>query len=279
MREVGIVVDSSADIPADMVRAWGIGVAPVVLIADDQPTVMTPDIDRTHFINRMEKCKKFSTSGANPGDFYSAFEEMLGKAKSVVALALAKEISVTYNSAVTAAEMLDAGKVKVYDARSLYLGPAALTLGAARLAQAGATADQVCAYLEKVIPACQTLIISPNLAFIRGIGRVTENPDAPGKELKLAIVRCAEGKIMPVDAAADFDEAIKKVVAMAEQAAGRSTPLYGVVAHARQDEGAAKLQSALRERLQFRELARIDESPIGVVLGGIGSASFGFCAA
>lgn len=277
MREVGIVCDSVIDIPPEVASTLDITLAPVSLIVNGETFVDAPTLDRRAFVDRLAHAHAFSTSGVNVHDFEVAYREALSRAKSLIVFCMASTLSVTFTAATAAAELIEDSRIKVYDSGGAFVGQAALAVAAAHRALSGATLEQISPFADTAIPRCQSLIISPNLATLQSIGRIARDGQISSHDAQLALLRIAGGNIVAIGAAADYDEAIDKLVNEAALGLQLGGSIYAAVAHVRNAEVGNRLNRLVTRRFECRHIVRIEESPIGAILGGVGAVGFGYC--
>ena len=93
-KRVGLVTDSAANLPADIVERFGITVVPMILKFGERVSLDGVDIDPQDFYRALvEEHVPVSTSAPSIGDFRSAFERALQDAASIVCVTVASFVS------------------------------------------------------------------------------------------------------------------------------------------------------------------------------------------
>lgn len=146
---VRIVTDSACDLRGDEVDQLSIEVVPLSIRFGDDEYVDREQLTVDDFYRLLADSEKLpETAAPSPGRFAEAFRRHLDAgATAVVCINLSAAVSATMQSAVTAAETIDAD-IRVIDSKSVTAGQGGVVLAAARAAADGATADEVVAIAE-----------------------------------------------------------------------------------------------------------------------------------
>ncbi|OEU70469.1 MAG: dihydroxyacetone kinase [Desulfovibrio sp. S3730MH75] len=182
-RKVGIVTDSSCDIPADIRLQYDIRVAPLRLTIDGQDYIDQVDIDSAQFYEMLPKSLKAQTSQPSPGDMKKVYECACSDYENVVSLHIAKVLSGTYQSAVTVSSDLD--NLQTLDAKKLSVGLGLSVLEAARAAQNGASSVEVAEVAQKAIASAKIFVTIDTLDYAVKGGRVSKGQGMIAKFLNI----------------------------------------------------------------------------------------------
>jgi DegV family protein with EDD domain len=144
---VGIVTDSSCDLPADLAERWGIEVVPLSIRFGDEELVDREQLSTTEFWARCARSAELpSTAAPSPGRFEQSYRKLADQgAGSVVVITLSGALSATMQSAELAARSVapDGIDVRIVDSRTVSLGLGTIALAAAERAAGGADVDTV----------------------------------------------------------------------------------------------------------------------------------------
>src|SRR5581483_1960008 len=114
---VRIVTDSTADIPAEQVKALGITVVPLTVSFGDKDYLDGIDLDNATFYQMLQTSKATPrTSQPPPAAFMEAFTQLISEgADGIIAVLLSAKLSGTYQSACTGRDSLpdDTRKVPI----------------------------------------------------------------------------------------------------------------------------------------------------------------------
>jgi DegV family protein with EDD domain len=144
---VGIVTDSSCDLPADLAERWGIEVVPLSIRFGDEELVDREQLSTTEFWARCARSAELpSTAAPSPGRFEQSYRKLADQgAGSVVVITLSGALSATMQSAELAARSVapDGIDVRIVDSRTVSLGLGTIALAAAERAAGGADVGTV----------------------------------------------------------------------------------------------------------------------------------------
>jgi DegV family protein with EDD domain len=148
---VRIVTDSACDLRGTEVAELNIEVVPLSIRFGDDEYVDREQLQVDEFYRLLAEANTLpETAAPSPGRFAEAFQRQLDDgASGVVCINLSSAVSATMQSAVTAAESMNAD-IRVVDSKSVTAGQGLIVLGAARAAAAGASIDEVVALTEQL---------------------------------------------------------------------------------------------------------------------------------
>ncbi len=147
MNPVRIVTDSTGDIPTELAEALEIEIVPCLVHVGD--TVYRDGVDLTpsaFYRLLMDRPGLLRTSQPTVADFIHTYQRLLNvdPCTSILSIHVASGFSGTINAAWTAAqEMPDSSRVEVIDSGSVSMGMGWTVIQAARLAQAGASREEI----------------------------------------------------------------------------------------------------------------------------------------
>lgn len=150
-RQVAIVTDSGADVPAEAVARLDIHLVPQRLSIGGRDFVDGVSISRREFYHQMRTSPRPPrTSQPSPGDFRRMFEFLLSHHEHVIDVSLGRALSGTLQSAAGAATRTAADRISVFDTGQVAASQGLLVIWAAEAAEAGLTAPRILAGLERM---------------------------------------------------------------------------------------------------------------------------------
>jgi fatty acid kinase fatty acid binding subunit len=172
--KIGLVSDSTADIPQHLQEQYGIEVVPSIINANGQSYEDGNGMSRQEFYTRLPGMKPPpTTSSPAVGAFQVRFERLFKQgADFVVAIHSASTLSGIYNGARLAAQEY-AGRVKVVDSGQLSLGIGFQVLAAAEGIARGAGLDEVISIAESIRQRVRVIALLDTLEYVRRSGRVS----------------------------------------------------------------------------------------------------------
>ena len=268
-RRISVVVDSSCDLPDDLVDAHGMIVVPLQVISGNNTYQDRLEIGGAELYDRMRRNGEiFTTSQPPPGAFVRAFEDALSSSDQVIALFVAGALSGTLASAEAAARARDqSDSVTIVDSRSASYGLGMLALKAAELIEAGWEMPAITRELERVRNQSGGLFTVDIFDNLLRSGRVSRGRAWLGGllDIKPILEVNQEGRVVPLDRVRGREALVPRVMSHLER---RLTPkpqsLRIAVAHAGVPEVAESIRDELVQRFSPRECF---VSPVTPALG------------
>ena len=225
------------------------------------------DMSNAEFYDRLYAADEFpTTSQPAPGAFVEAFEA-LEAYDHVLVLTLSGKVSGTYDSAVSAAGMVDR-PVEVLDTRSAEMGSGLVLLEALRVVDEGGDFKDVRHAAEDAIDRCNILFGVGTLEYLEKSGRLGRARRLLGAALNIRpVLSIEDGEVVPHKRTRGRKRQLAAIVEEVGPAVEAGRQLYfGHVA-------APELLSELAERLGVEEklVAEIG----GVVGSHVGPGAYG----
>ncbi len=210
---VAILCDSTCDLDAETRRMHGIEMAPLSILFGDDVYRDQVDLSTEQFYQQLQSNPHHpTTSQPPPREFVDALERVRND-REVIIITLAKKLSGTYRSALSAAKLVDHPRVEVFDSNS-----ASVTLGmqvicAARLAQKGASVDEILGWLKRWRDRGGILFTVATLDYLKRGGRIGTAAHLIGSLLRMRpVLTFVNGEVKPLTKARGDDEAFEKVL-------------------------------------------------------------------
>jgi DegV family protein with EDD domain len=282
MQEVVIIADTVTDFTVDMAQELGVLLSPVHVIIDDVDYRDRFDISPEEFYALLPTLPTIpSTSGANVADFLACYERGLEMGKSLICLVVPTTLSVTYNSAMSARELVlmenpDAD-ITVVDLHTVVTPEALIVMAAARAAQEGKGKEEILALVEDLIPKVDMYFTADTIEYLDKGGRRAPTEKLLGSlEGFRPIVRAGDDLLMPVDKAETREASIARVLELMEEKVGPGAEVVAGVVHALVPEEAAALREAVEARFKCREMHTFVLGPVAGTHFGPGTIGVGF---
>lgn len=247
---VGVVTDSTADLPIELADEIGLRVVPMSVSFRDQTFISRVTISDDEFYARLREADQLPTTAQpSPAWFEEAYADCVDDGlDACVSLHVSRELSGTVAAARRAAQDVDLD-VRVVDSRQVGGGLALMALAAQRVATAGGSVDEVVAAAERARAGLANYMVVHTLENLRKGGRLSGAQALVGNVLRVKpILTLRDGRIEPVERARTITRALDHLVdRVAEHLDG--VPADVIVTHALAPERAAQLLDRLRERI------------------------------
>ena len=171
---IGVVTDSSCDLPTVLVSSARIVVVPLTVRFGSEEFVDGVDISPPQFWSRLRTATQLpETAAPSVGGFMEAYANLRsGGATGAIAICLSAELSGTYQAAVLAAERVEGFPVKVVDSRAVSMALGLQVLDAATRAAAGASLAEVAKAAQANPSKANLLAALDTVEYLRRGGRI-----------------------------------------------------------------------------------------------------------
>ena len=263
-----IVTDSTTSLPPGAPERPDLRVVPLSFhFGPDESYRDKIDLSNEEFYERLIATDDFpTTSQPAPGAFVEAYEA-LDAYDDILVLTLSRKVSGTYDSAVSAAGMVER-PVEVLDTKSAEMGSGLILREALRKIDEGGEFKDVRRAAETAIGRCNVLFAVATLEYLAKSGRVGRARRLLGAALDIRpVLRIDDGEVVPHKRTRGRKRQMAAIVEEVKPVAEAERPLYfGHVA-------APELLSELAERLGVEEelVAEIG----GVVSSHVGPGAYG----
>lgn len=192
-----IVVDSAANIPACLVRQYGIHVISFVNYVDGERMVnfdidLSPEEERAlgkKYYDAVRAGAEVKTSLVNTADFIDHFEPILKEGKDVLYFSLSKNISGTFNAAKLAKEDLEEEypdrRICLVDSLNASLAQGILAIYAYELREKGYDVETIAKVLEETTAYMNGTFTVGDLKYLAHTGRISNATAAVGNLLSI----------------------------------------------------------------------------------------------
>jgi DegV family protein with EDD domain len=241
---IGIVTDSNAQLPDDLVARYGVEVVPLTVIVDGVPRLEGVELDADAFYALFEGGHRpqVSTSQPSPGLFADAYRRLADAgAREVLSIHIGTSVSGTLGSARLAAGDSPV-PVRLVDTGTASFGVACCVWEAGEALLGGADVEEAATVAEQLAVTVGNVFTVAALDLARAGGRLAPDVEETAATPVLSLVG---GEIRAVGTASTVDDAADVMADYATRAGGRLRIAVGVA-----DAGAASLVTALEARLR-----------------------------
>lgn len=198
---VKIVTDSCSDITPQLARELGISVVPLYVLFGNESYRDNVDLSTEEFYQKLQTSKvNPTTSTATPADFARLFTSLAEETQEILAITVSERFSATYASALQGKAMVKKDcRIEVVDSQAGAGAQMLLVISAAKMAQAGASLDQIIAHLKKAIPRVHIRMTFDTLEYLRRGGRIGMAQAFLGSLLKVnPVLGIKDGQAFPI---------------------------------------------------------------------------------
>jgi DegV family protein with EDD domain len=268
-----VVTDSSARIPGDLRRQWGIRQVPLHILLDDSD--LRDGVDDVP--DDIHDYGQATTAAATPTELSEVYRQALADSggDGVVAVHLSAALSGTFGAAETTAAEIGP-TVRVIDSKSAAMNTGFVALAAARAAAGGADLATVVDAAATAVGRNHGFIVVHQLDNLRRSGRIGGAGAWLGTKLSLKpLLRIDDGKLVLAQRVRTASKAVATMIDRVCEVVGEQSAAIAVH-HVANPDGAADLVGVLAERLPACEPAIVTD--LGPVLAlHVGAGALAVC--
>ncbi|MEY2420174.1 MAG: hypothetical protein QOI95_241 [Acidimicrobiaceae bacterium] len=243
---IGLVTDSNAQLPPELLARYDIEVVPLTIIVDGKEFAEGVDLDADAFYDLFAHgaTPSVATSQPSPGTFAAAYQRAAAKgADEILSIHIGSAVSGTLNSARLVADDAPV-PVRLVDTNTSSFGIACCVWEAADAVRAGASIEEAAAVAETVGASVGNVFVVSALDLARAGGRVVVDDATAGDGIP--VLSLDGGALKVVASVHDVDAATEAMAAYCtrEELGDRLRIAVGVA-----DGGAGPLWRALEERV------------------------------
>jgi DegV family protein with EDD domain len=273
---VRVVTDSTSDLPAELARAHGIHVVPLLVIFGDRIYHDGVDLGAREFYERLETGPVSPRTNPPPrGDFLKVYREVAAR-QDIFSLHLSEKLSQTVvNARAVAAEARPALEalrpaaaasplaIEIADSDSISLGLGLQALFAARMAQRGLDLPTIGRRIAAMRGRMHVLFVVDTLDYLARGGRIGKARAVLGKVLGVKpILGVADGEVVAVDRVRGGRAAHPRLIELFAQRVDPQRPVVAAIGHSKAPIWADRLRALLEERFNAAELMVTEIGPV-----------------
>jgi DegV family protein with EDD domain len=275
-KKVTIVTDTTACVPEEQVRKYGIEVVPVQLIFGEKTYRDGIDISPTEFYSRLRREKNMpTTSSSSPEPYLEAFENASRKANSILCLTEPRKFSAMFNSASvameTAKKTIRDAVIEVIECSTAAAGQGLVALAAARAAALDKNLEEVCEIARNIMSKTNIFAMLDTLHYLAKSGRVPQAAALVNSVLNIKpIFTLNHSDAHTVAVPRTIRSAIKRILKLMDSHIDKALPLHVAVMHADAPQHAATLKKSISSQFDCSELFITEFTPVMGVHTGPG---------
>ncbi len=198
MNKVGLIADSSCDLPLEIIGQYDIDIVPVSMYFPKETRTQYIDITTEEFFEKLVDEDLHCTTGVPPPKRYiTAINSALSKNEQIIMLHLSKDLSGIWSSGVVHAKNIAPERITVVDVRTTTNAFGLVVLKVARLIKAGFSKEKILLILNKeIIPNIQLSAFVGTLKYLKRSGRIASLQHILGEIFKFKpLIIIEDGKL------------------------------------------------------------------------------------
>ena len=221
-KKIAIVTDSSSSLPEEMLGEHNIYTSYLMIIFGNDSYQEFKELTPEKFIElSAAQAELPSTSQPAIGVTVELYENLLKEGyDEIIHITISSGLSGSYQSAINAAEMVDAEKIHVFDSKTVAFPQGALAIKAAQLAKEGKDIPEIISELKKMQESTHISATVKTLDNLKKGGRLSNASAVIGSmlQVKPIIAMSPEGKLEAVSKVRTFKKAIQALIDITKDA-------------------------------------------------------------
>ncbi len=197
---IKIVTDSTADLPATLIKELDVAIVPEYLRFGDQVYRDHVDISEDEFYQRLLNGPVHpKTTQPTPQDFANVYSALSQEADDIISIHLSSKLSGTYNSAVQGKNMIStACHIELIDSQTVSIALGLVVIQASKMAKSGMGLKQIVDELGQIIANVRILILFDTLKYLAKGGRIGKAKALLGSLLNVKpLLTVRDGELVP----------------------------------------------------------------------------------
>ncbi len=269
MSKVGIVTDSTSCLPNELIKEYGILMAPVHLVIEGKDYRDQVDITPSEFWRIFKSLKELpTTAAAGPGDWINAITEMAKSTDNIVCITLSKKLSATHEGAVQARDIMKSEhpniNIEVIDSETATGALGFVVLEAARAAHAGKSLAEVVQVAQDTLTRVKFFMSPDTLKYLIRIGRAPKTAvigDLLQVKPIIGMVK-RTGLVESLGKTRGKRKAMAKMVEMIADYIDTTKPVHIIVHYSERIEDVEELKEMVTSRYNCSEVYVSEFTPV-----------------
>ena len=279
---VGVLTDTTASIPDEVVRKLGIEVVPYYIHRGLETLRDMVDVRPREFAGWLDKAAKLpTTSNPGPGDYLIGLRRLAERVKVIVALTMTSKGSGAYQSCRAAVDLFREQRpeveVEVVDTQQVAMSQGWVAIESARSAADGMDLSEVVHRALEVARTSTMIQTADTLRYLYMGGRIGKAQHLVGSLLKIKpLIGMQDGVIVALGTARSRLKAYQRMVELMQERVGKGARIKVAFTHVAALEQVERLREMVSASFECVETLVSDLSPALAVHSGPGTVGVSF---
>lgn len=268
MALVKIVTDSTADIPADLVRELDIEVVPLKVHFGNETYADGVDIGSATFYQMLGQAGELpTTSQPSPVDFVEIYKKIKANSKEpvhIISVHISSALSGTVQSALLAQSMLEEQiDITVIDSKKASYAIGVIVVELAKAIKEGKTKEECVQLANYLIKNTKIYFLVDTLLYLQKGGRIGKASALFGSLLNIKPILSLDdhGEVYAVDKVRGNKKALVRIIDLLKEFSGGS-PVHLGISHAVDSEGANEALELLHQHFTISSEVLTEIGPV-----------------
>ncbi|HAJ95653.1 MAG TPA: DegV family protein [Actinobacteria bacterium] len=279
MSKIGIITDSTSDLPEDLVEKYDIKSIPLSVIFKEETFLDDgKEITVKEFYKKLRSTDKLpTTTQPTPKDFIDVYKDMLNKYDSIISIHISKKMSGTINSAEMAKQQMPHADITIIDSECVHMPLGFLALEAAKLAKMDSSKEDILEEVKTLKGKIKELFVPSTLEYLRKGGRIGKAKGLIASLLDIKpILAIHDGEVSQFKTTRRWNQAKTELINSMDSMIENPEKLIVSIGDSDAEEDGIEMLNRITEKFSPKEIFRVD---VGTVVGthlGAGGIAISF---
>ncbi|MGV3489676.1 MAG: DegV family protein [Tuberibacillus sp.] len=268
MSKIALVTDSTSYLPTDIIEKYNVHIVPLSVIFGEETYKEEVELSAEAFYEKVRTGNVLPTTTQPPlGEFVNCYEKLAEEGyEDVIVVCLSSSVSGTYQTAVTASNMVDGIRIHVFDTKIAALAEGFYVIEAGQMVEEGKSVEAILDRLKEMRErGVKAYLMVDDLGHLHRGGRLTGAQAFIGSLLKMKpVLSFLNGKITPIEKIRTKKKALQRLKEHLAEDAKSGAPVRASVITAMAQEDGEALAAEIRGEFPNVE---VDTSYLGAVIG------------
>jgi DegV family protein with EDD domain len=264
---IAIISDTDTSLPQNILQEYGIRQVPITIHFGEEVLDACSDITDQGLVDRVERDGVIPTTAApSPGAFSEVYQQAFDAgAEEILCMTVSGGVSATYQSALSAKDLLPDQKITVFDTESISLGQGFMVLEAARLAREGKSTGEILEAVKDLRERTHLYAALDTLKYMAMSGRVGHLTAEMANVLSIKpILTIMDGKLDLLEKVRTRKKAWSRVLELSLESLGEGEIQEMYIFQTAAEDLAADFEALLRGAMPCPETITITELTPGL---------------
>lgn len=248
--KIAVMTDSTSYIPAKIREELNIHMVPLSVVFGEESYREEIDITSEEFYKKLKENKALpTTSQPSIGYVTNKLEQLAEDYDAVISVHLSSGISGTYQTLVSAGEMVEGIDLYAYDSEASCLVQAFYVYEIVEMIKQNKTPEEIIARLDEMKKTMHAYFMVDDLTNLMRGGRLSNAQAIVGSLLQVKpILHFVDKLIVPFEKIRTRKKAINRIMSLLEEKAATGKDLKVSFVHANNESAALELEAVFKEK-------------------------------
>lgn len=248
--KIAVMTDSTSYIPAKIREELNIHMVPLSVVFGEESFREEIDITSEEFYKKLKENKALpTTSQPSIGYVTNKLEQLAEDYDAVISVHLSSGISGTYQTLVSAGEMVEGIDLYAYDSEASCLVQAFYVYEIVEMIKQNKTPEEIIARLDEMKKTMHAYFMVDDLTNLMRGGRLSNAQAIVGSLLQVKpILHFVDKLIVPFEKIRTRKKAINRIMSLLEEKAATGKDLKVSFVHANNESAALELEAVFKEK-------------------------------